>query len=152
MTELGNERGMNTEAIVRQSVNNCYWKEDLNCATTTLLVLAGHFGVTLAPQVLDAALGMHGAGGFRAQCGLVEGALMFSGILGRSEGISDEKSVAFCMKLAEAFEGKFGSLQCRTLRPEGFHPDNPPHLCEGLTVRATCANIDLISEWIRPSK
>jgi len=32
------------------------------------------------PQLLDAAVGMHGAGKYGAQCGLVEGSLMFIGL------------------------------------------------------------------------
>ena len=139
---------MDTETLVKKRVHEYYWKEDLNCATTTLLSLAEHFGVSLSPQVVDAALGMHGAGGFRAQCGLVEGALMFSGILGRSREIPDTETEAFCRRLAGNFESRFGSLLCRTLRPEGFREDNPPHLCEPLTERAILANIDLVSEWL----
>ena len=37
-----------------------------------------------------------------------------------------------CCRLAEQYEERFGSLLCRELRPEGFHPDNLP--CEKLTV------------------
>ncbi len=41
-----------------------------------------------------------------------------------------------CKVYAAAFESKFGSLRCRELRPNGFNPDDPPHLCEGLTCKA----------------
>lgn len=42
---------------------------------------------------MDAALGMHGAGGYRAQCGLVEGALMFIGIWGKMHGKEEAEIV-----------------------------------------------------------
>ena len=122
--------------FVRQSVKHCYWQQDLNCATTTLKVLAAKFDLELAPQVIDAATGMHGAGEYGAQCGLVEGGLMFLGLIGRDRGISDARIVEACRLFAGAFEKHFESLLCRELRPEGFRPDNPPHLCENLTCRA----------------
>ena len=85
---------------------------------------------------MDAALGMYGAGGYRAQCGLVEGPLMFIGVYGKKLGLSDGAIGQLCKEFAAEFEEKFSSLVCRELRPEGFHPDNPPHLCEPLTVEA----------------
>ena len=137
---------------IKEQVHRLYWRDDLNCATTTLLVLAERYEIPLAPQVVHAALGMHGAGGFRAQCGLVEGALMFAGILGRTRGEADRASEAFCRGLAEKFQREFGSLLCRDLRPEGFHPDNPPHLCESLTVSAIAFNMALFSDWLSPAR
>jgi len=103
---------------------------------TTLRILSEFFDFPLEGQVLDAALGMHGAGGYRAQCGLVEGALMAVGIIGRRHGLADDQVVRLCYAFAEQFEAEFGSLLCLELRPEGFRPDNPPHLCEELTRRA----------------
>jgi len=35
--------------------------------------------------VLNFAIGLFGAGGYQAQCGLVEGTLMFIGILGKTK-------------------------------------------------------------------
>ena len=37
---------------------------------------------------------------------------------------------------ASEFERNFSSLRCRELRPGGFSPDDPPHLCECLSVKA----------------
>jgi undecaprenyl diphosphate synthase len=42
---------------------------------------------------------MHGAGGYRAQCGLVEGALMFIGVIGKARGLSNEAVVQACTPL-----------------------------------------------------
>ncbi len=53
-----------------------------------------------------------------------------------------------CYNLAEAFESRFGSLLCRDLRPEGFKPDNPPHLCEDLTREAILFDVDLMTEQL----
>jgi len=130
---------------VRAWVHDAYWTQDLNCAVTTLHALGRAFDVPMDQQVFDAAMGMHGAGGYRAQCGLVEGGLMFIGLLGRARGIADDVAIGGCRDYAEAFEARFGSLLCRELRPEGFKPDNPPHLCEDLTGRSILFTIDYLS-------
>jgi hypothetical protein len=134
---------------VRAWVHDAYWRQDLNCAVTTLHALGRAFDIPIERQVFDAALGMHGAGGYRAQCGLVEGGLMFIGLLGRARGLEDAKTVEMCWDYADAFEDRFGSLLCRELRPEGFEPDNPPHLCEDLTQRAILSAIDFLEEELQ---
>lgn len=129
-----------------------YWERDWNCAVTTLRILSEVFEVPLDQQVLEAALGMHGAGGYRAQCGLVEGALMFIGVGGKAQGFDDARVARDCYDFAEQFETQFGSLLCRDLRPGGFSPDDPPHLCEELTREALLFDVSFISEWIERSK
>ncbi len=71
-------------AMVRAEVQDCYWRDDVNCATTMLRVLGRQFGQEIHPQVLAAATGMHGAGRYGAQCGLGGGGLMFLGVWGRA--------------------------------------------------------------------
>ena len=139
---------MRTTAFVQEHVHESYWERDINCASTTLEALSHWFSVPLHEQVFDAALGMHGAGGYRAQCGLVEGALMFLGLVGRARGLDDDSVIAACCRFAQQFEGRFGSLSCRVLRPQGFAPDNPPHLCEGLTGDAILFDIAFVSAWL----
>jgi len=140
-----------TEFITEQT-HKYYWEQDLNCASTTLRILSEHFGVELNSQVFDAAIGMHGAGGYQAQCGLVEGALLFIGIIARAKGIPDPKSIEFCRKLAETFAASYGSLECKYLRPQGFRSENPPHICEELTCKAITKEIELISSWLEINK
>jgi len=135
-------------SLVKTRVHEYYWTHDWNCASTTLRILAERFGVDIHEQVLDAALGMHGAGGLGAQCGLVEGALMSIGILGKANGLSDDAVVQACHDYATEFESRFGSLLCRELRPQGFHPDNPPHLCEGLSCDAVLFDIAFVEDWL----
>jgi C_GCAxxG_C_C family probable redox protein len=142
---------VNVTQLVRDRVHEYYWTCDWNCAVTTLRILAEVFDFTLSQQVLEAALGMHGAGGYRAQCGLVEGALMFIGVIGKAQGLDDGTVVEACYDFAERFQGRFGSLLCRDLRPEGFAPDNPPHLCEGLTREAILFDIPFVSDWVERS-
>lgn len=122
--------------MIREMVGLSYRRDDVNCATTMLRILGKTWDFELHPQVLDAATGMHGAGCYGAQCGLVEGALMFLGVRGRSLGQSDTEVAELCNDFAGAFEARFGSLACRVLRPQGFAPDQPPHMCEELTVAA----------------
>lgn len=139
---------MNTQSFVQDRVREFYWEHDFNCATATLLVLADRFGIKLSDQVLDAAVGMHGAGGYRAQCGLVEGTLMFLGIIGRQAGIPDKEIEKACKRFALNFERRFSSLLCSVLRPGGFCADDPPHLCEGLSCRAIYFSVVFVDEFI----
>ncbi len=132
-------------ALVRAEVRVCYWRDDVNCATTMLRVLAQAHGRAPHPQVLAAATGMHGAGRYGAQCGLVEGGLMFLGVWGMEQGKSADWIEAACRSYAQNFEARFGSLLCRVLRPQGFAEDQPPHQCEGLTVEAALWAV----EWSR---
>jgi hypothetical protein len=132
--------------LITERVHAYYHLDELNCVTTTLKILAEKCNLPLAGQVLGAAVGMHGAGGYRAQCGLVEGTLMFLGILGREKGFADQKIIELCCRYAESFEEQFSSLLCRELRPEGFAPDQPPHLCEGLSCRSVEFSAAFIDE------
>jgi hypothetical protein len=95
---------------------------------------------------------MHGAAGYQAQCGLGEGALMFVGAGGKAQGLDNAAVVKACQDLADQFEGRFGSLLCRDLRPGGFSPDDPPHLGEGLTREALLFDVWFVSEWIERSR
>lgn len=136
---------MTRKFSVRDRVDRYYRQDDFNCATTTLKILSEKFDLPLNSQIFDAALGMHGAGGLQAQCGLVEGGLLFIGILGRARGVADDRIVNLCKDFGRNFEIQFSSLQCRLLRPEGFKPDTPPHLCEQLTCRAIRFTMDFIA-------
>ncbi len=127
---------MKPDFPIEEKVHEYYWTDDINCATTLMKTVSEIFDIELSQQVIDSAVGMHGAGKFGAQCGLVEGSLMLIGIIGRKKNLSDEMTVKHCYRFAEEFQKKFGSLNCSTLRPEGFKPENPPHLCEKLTVKA----------------
>lgn len=132
------------EKFIENRVHEYYWIDDINCATSTLKILSEAFAIQLTDQIIDAAIGMHGAGEFGAQCGLVEGTLLFMGIAGRAKGIQDENIVKSCQVFAEQFEIRFGSLQCSVLRPQGFKPDNPPHLCEEITREGIFFSIEFI--------
>jgi C_GCAxxG_C_C family probable redox protein len=132
-----------------ERIHELYHVKDYNCARTTLICLAEQFPVELHEQALNAAIGMHGAGRFRAQCGLVEGALMFIGIYGAQKGLSDKKVAKLCFLFAEAFTKRFGSLLCRELRPGGFQKTDPPHACEPLTVETMRFTIEFLENAFR---
>ena len=124
------------EQYIRETVHALYYGQDLNCARTTLHCLSHLFKTPIEEQTFLAAAGLHGAGGYRAQCGLVEGMLMFIGIRLAALGKSNDEIVSACRQYAESFEKEFGFLRCRELRPQGFNADDAPHMCEGLTCRA----------------
>lgn len=133
---------------IEKLVHKFYWEKDINCARTMLLCLSEQFGIKLEKQTIHAAIGLHGAGGFRAQCGLVEGALMFIGIYYSTLGKSEEETVAACYQYADAFTQKFSSLRCYDLRPNGFNAQDPPHMCEKLTCEAVEFAIQFIKDKI----
>ena len=130
--------------LIDKRVHELYWVEDVNCATTMLTCLGELFDVKYTAQTIDAAIGLHGAGGFRAQCGLVEGALMFIGIYYSRLHREKKDIAAVCRRFAGAFTQKFGALTCHELRPNGFTKNDPPHLCEGLTCEAAAFTRDFI--------
>ena len=136
------------DTLIAQSVHDLYWNRDLNCARTCLLTLGKIFGITIEPQTFQAAVGLHGAGGYRAQCGLVEGALMFIGIYFHHLGKSETEIIDLCYNFADAFTNEFSSLRCYDLRPGGFTPEDEPHLCEDLTVRG----IEFVKEFIMANR
>lgn len=65
---------------IKELVHHDYWDKNINCARTIIHCLGKLFDVEINSQTMNSAIGLHGAGGFRAQCGLVEGSLMFIGI------------------------------------------------------------------------
>jgi hypothetical protein len=145
---MPNEQNRSQLNRIPETVRRCYWEDESNCAVTTLTCLSELFSVDVSPQVFDAAIGMHGAGGFRAQCGLVEGTLMFLGLYLSSLGWSREQTAQACCTYAEAFTRRFSSLSCRDLRPGGFNDDDPPHLCTELTEQSVVFSRDFIGELV----
>ncbi len=121
---------------ITKRVHELYWEKDMNCARTALVCLSELFEVAIEPQIMWSAVGLHGAGGYRAQCGLVEGTLMFIGIYFHRLGKTESEMVSACYNFASAFDQTFHSLRCFELRPTGFSENNPPHMCENLTCRA----------------
>lgn len=125
-------------------VHELYWNEDINCARTVLICLSELFETIIEPQTVRSAVGLHGAGGYGAQCGLVEGALMFIGIYLYTLGKTEDEIVSACYHFASDFERTFGSLRCSELRPTGFSESDPPHICENLT----CDGIEFAYQYI----
>lgn len=140
---------MKKEEYIEKRVSDYYWNENVNCATTMLNILSELHEIKLNLQVINSAIGMHGAGTFGAQCGLVEGSLMLIGIWGKEKEVSTEAIINLCYCFAQEFEEKFGSLLCKQLRPQGFKPDNPPHLCEGLTNQAVKFTVEYLERKVR---
>lgn len=131
--------------LINSRVYEYYWNQDLNCANTTLNVLSELFHTKLHPQVIEATFGLN-AGRNGTQCGLVEGTLLFIGIYGCQYNLEQNKIKENCQKLSINFQREFGSLLCKELRPQGFKPDNPPHLCENITKLAIAFAAEFISK------
>jgi len=135
------ETKRDTMEQIQEWVHALYWEQDVNCATAMLICLGRLFDVQYSVQVIHAAAGLHGAGGFRAQCGLVEGALMFIGIYFAKKRKSNDEIVSLCYQFADEFTKKFHSLRCRELRPGGFVK----------TICRICARILLVGQWNSPT-
>ena len=140
---------MNPQLFAQEQVQTYFISRQYNCARTMLLALSEYTNLPLAPQLLDAAAGMHGAGGLGAQCGFVEGALMFLGVYGRHLNLSLQDIDAACYRFGAEYRQRFGSLECSVLRPQGFAPDNPPGLCDQLaidSVRLAMEHVDRLAQ------
>ena len=127
-------------------IHHLYHDKDFNCAITTLICLGKEFGVDIDQQVLDSAICMNGGGRFRAQCGLVEGVLMFIGIYATQRGMKKKDMMKIAYGFCENFQNRFGSLLCRDLRPGGFQKTDPKHLCEPLTLDTVPFSIDYLKQ------
>ena len=66
---------------MKNRVHELYWNDDINCARAAIICLSELFEITIEQQTIWSAVGLHGAGGYRAQCGIVEGTLMFIGMI-----------------------------------------------------------------------
>ena len=122
--------------------------KDFNCAITTLLCLGKEFGVEINQQVLDSAICLNGGGRFRAQCGLVEGALMFIGIYATQRGMKKKDMMKIAYGFCEGFSARFSSLLCRDLRPGGFQKTDPKHMCEPLTLDTVAFTVDYLKQYV----
>ena len=135
---------MSTHDRVAALVRHYYWDRDLNCARTTLRCLENVLKEPLHPQIYTATVGCHGAGGTGGPCGLVEGGLMLIGLHGAALGKDEGEIVELCARYATLFTERFTSLACKDLRPGGIHPNDPPHLCESISVDAICLLHDFL--------
>ena len=129
---------------IKNRVHELYWNDNVNCARTAIICLSELFETAIEQQIIWSAIGLHGAGGYRAQCGLVEGTLMFIGIYFHILGKTEDEAVSACYNFASAFDRKFGSLRCLELRPAGFSESGPPHMCENLT----CNGIEFAYQYL----
>lgn len=87
------------DSRIVKHVHLAYWNKDLNCANTTLECLSSIFETQVDSQLYKAAVGLHGAGGYRAQCGLVEGVLLFIGLYSDICDKTTDEAVALFMSL-----------------------------------------------------
>ena len=87
------------QEYIKNRVHELYWNDDINCARTAIICLSELFETMIEPQVIWSAVGLHGAGGYRAQCGLVEGTLMFIGIYLHALGKTETEIVSVCYDL-----------------------------------------------------
>ncbi|WP_297219808.1 C-GCAxxG-C-C family protein [uncultured Desulfovibrio sp.] len=130
-------------------VHEAYWEKRLNCALISLTLLGRLFDVPVEAPVLAAAGGLNGAGRFQAQCGLVEGPMMFLGLLGARHGLNHKAVGKWCYRYADSFQQRFGSLNCRVLRGGPFSPQDKPYACEGLTVDSICHAYAVVQTLLR---
>lgn len=138
---------MSLETVeIKERVHQLYWNDDANCAITTVTVLSEYFGLPVNKQIKDGLMAMPGLGKNGLTCGIVIASLMFHGILVNEKNINMDIAKGQANQLVVEFKDRFGSEICSVLRPEGFISNNPPHLCEQLTVEAIEYVIDFIDK------
>ena len=72
--------------------------------------------------------------------------MLLIGLRGAELGKEESEIVDLCAQFATQFTERFGSLSCKDLRPGGIHPNDPPHLCESVSVDAICFLHDFLDE------
>ncbi len=140
------------EDTIKKMIHHSYWDLDTNCAGSMLQCLSALYDVKIEEQTMHSTIGLHGAGGFRAQCGLVEGSLLFIGIFFSTLGRNETEISALCYQFAEQFTDQFSSLLCFDLRPNGFTKEDPPHACEELTTQAVLFTYSFIQRQLKQAK
>lgn len=142
----------NWEYYVAEKVHYFYHEAHIGCAVATLILLSQIFEVQLEEQVYESAVPMVGAGKYGAQCGILEGTMMFSSIYAKQHGVDNKTIMSMIYKWSEMFEKEMGSLVCKGLRPYPFTPeDAPKHLCEPITVKGVGLAVKFITEVIELS-
>jgi hypothetical protein len=141
---------MTLEELVATRVERMYHDDDISCVHATLKILSEVFETKVAQQTYDSSWGMAGGGGsYGGQCGLIQGGIMFIGILGTNRGLDQDTLTQHCYDYSALAEKELGSLLCREIRPEGFAEDNPPDLCEPRTVQSIISTARFIAERFR---
>ncbi|MCK5126643.1 MAG: C_GCAxxG_C_C family protein [candidate division Zixibacteria bacterium] len=135
---------MNERQFIEDKIKIYFEIEEHNCAVCVIKVLSERFDFPIEQQTLDACLAQNGLGQYGAQCGLITGATMFLGIVAAQNNWEKEKLYLHTRELTALFEKKFKSLLCSAIRPEGFHEDNPPYICQPRTVDALEIFIDYL--------
>ena len=51
---------------IKNRVHELYWNDNINCARTAIICLSELFETAIEPQIIWSAVGLHGAGGYRA--------------------------------------------------------------------------------------
>ena len=140
------------EKYIEETTHEHYHVSGVPCAVSTLTMLSHIFGVELHEQVYQSALGMVGAGKYGAQCGLLEGGMMFLAIYGQQNGLVKKDIFELTYKMTETFENSMGSIVCKGLRPYPFTPeDAPKHLCEPVTVKGVTLLVKFLQDVVEPA-
>lgn len=130
---------------IEQRVDFYHTQQGNNCAVLSLKIFSELFEFSMHDQVVQAASAMNGSGRFGAQCGLVEGMIMFLGVYGTHRGVPYLDILGLANRYAASFTARFGSLVCRDLRPQGFGPEVPKTQCHTLIVDA----VEMGSQFLR---
>jgi len=127
---------MDTDKLILEKITLYHHQQKNNCAQTTLKILSEVFNVDINPQVISSACGLNGGGRYGAQCGLLEGALMFLGIKTCIDNKDKKYINKTCYNYTDKFKSNFESLLCSDLRPGGFQKGDSPDVCEKLFIKA----------------
>ncbi len=131
-----------TEKKVRSLVHHYYNVCDINSAKTTLYCLGELLGVSIKTQAIQAASGLYNMSRGKDGYGLLNGAVMFMGILFSKKNMAEREISNICTRFADKFQEKFGSVINRDLGSS----KEALRLKEEMTVNAILFDYDFLSE------
>ena len=132
----------------RQTIKEIFCLKQLNCATTTVIIMSKHFSTKIQSQVIDSLVGLPNGAEQKSLCGLVSGTLIFIGIYGKIKKLKRDQIKNICKKFSSEFIGKFGSIDCKDLKPEKISPEQTC-ICKELAYKAIDFSIDFIEKSIK---
>lgn len=138
---------MTLEELVAKRIDVYYGEPKLSCVHAMLKILAEVFQVDVSREIYDASAGMAGGGGrFGGQCGLIQGGILFIGIVSARLAVDQDTLKQHCFDYSALAEKELGSLLCREIRPEGFAEGNPPDLCKPRTIQSIVSTSKFIAD------
>lgn len=121
---------MDIKEKIKSLIQKYAGKQEMGCSATVLSVLSDLFNIKVEKQVMACLIGMEGGSNFKNDCGLLDGSLMFIGIMLSQQGLPEPLTKGICRQFTGSFEIEFGESSvinscsnegtCLSLTPENI--------------------------------